>query len=239
MRMRYLVFAAVITAFPALSAVAGVCDAPFMHDNGRTTLTGSGALQLGADLSFSEVKKSGPDQCQARVQGVATYGLMGLPPKQSELDYFMTVRNGTTGFERIDASGKREPVEGKFDLRMLGLFAYGEPIRAEGQTFPAQKFQITIDRKAGDAAPLVISTGRKTVGPRATIDTASGSQSCWPVRYSRVIDPTKASFNGIVLRVPGITSSVTDWFCPDVNMVMRQESKQGGVTSTVEVTELK
>src|SRR5690606_19797550 len=136
------------------------------------------------------------------------------------------------------STGKREPIEGSFDLRMLGLFSYGEPIRREGQSFPEQKFQINVDKKSGGASPLVISTGPKTVGARATIDTATGEQSCWPVQYTRVIDPSQASFKGMVLRVPGITSNVTDWFCPDSNMVMRQESRQGGVLSTVEVTAL-
>jgi len=163
---------------------------------------------------------------------------MGLPPGKSTLDYVMAVRSGNVTFERVDASGKREPVQGKFDLRMLGLFSYGEPISRVGQTFPAQRFQINVDRKAVQAEPVVVNTGTKTVGERASIDTASGRQSCWPIRYTRVIDPTKASFNGMVLPIPGITSEVTDWFCPKVNMVMKQESLQNGVTSVVEVTKL-
>jgi hypothetical protein len=59
------------------------------------------------------------------------------------------------------------------------------------------------------------------------------------VRYTRVSEATQASINGLVLPIPGMTATVTDWFCPDVSMVMRQDSVQSGVASKVEVTELR
>lgn len=220
-------------------AVAGICEVPFMHDGGAVTLTGSGGVQLGADLSFSNVRKISADACEARVQGNATFGLMGLPPGKSKIDYWMSVKNGKASFERSDGTGRRVPVNGKFDLRMLGLFAYGRPITHSGQTFPALKFQINIDKQAVQTQPLVVHTGEKTVGSQQSIQTAAGTQACWPIRYTRVIDPTQASFNGLVLPVPGMTSSVTDWFCPKVNMVMKQESQQQGMSSLLEVSSLR
>lgn len=231
--------AVLIMGWHAAPMAAGVCDAPFMHDNGRVRLDGTGALRLGANLTFAEVKKSGDGQCSARVRGTATFGLAGLPAGKSDLDYWMTMRNGEASFEREAEGGGREPVEGKFDLRMLGLFSYGEPISKAGQTFPARKFQINVDHKGVDSKPVVVQTGTKTVGEKASIQTAAGTQSCWPINYSRVIESTQASFSGLVLPIPEIRSTVTDWFCPELNMVMRQESRQQGVTSTVEVSELK
>jgi len=219
-------------------AAADLCQAPFMHNGGQAQLVGSGGMQLGADLAFSEVRKHGADSCEARVQGTATFGLAGLPPGKSTLDYWMTVKSGKASFERRDEQGRREPVNGKFDLRMLGLFAYGEPISKAGQTFPALRFQINLDKKAVQTQPIVVNTGTKTVGERQTLQTAAGEQSCWPIRYTRRTDPTQASFSGLVLPVPGMESAVTDWFCPDVHMVMKQESQQSGVTSVVEVTRL-
>ena len=224
--------------FGAAPAMAGLCDAAFMHNGGQAQLTGSGALTMGANLAFSEVSKQGGDTCQARVVGDASIGLMGMPANKSKLDYWMSVRSGKATFERREADGRREPVNGKFDLRMLGLFAYGEPISRQGQAFPAQKFQINVDHKAVQADPIVVRTGEKAVGQRQTIQTASGSQSCWPIRYSRTREATKASFNGLILPVPAMTSAVTDWFCPALNMVMKQESMQNGVASTVEVTHM-
>jgi hypothetical protein len=237
--IQYSSCALLALAFTSATAYAGLCEAPFMHDGGQVQLSGSGGMQLGADLAFSDVRKEGSDACEARVQGTASFGFAGLPPGKSSLDYFMSVKKGKATFERRDAQGKREPVNGKFDLRMLGLFAYGEPITKAGQTFPAMRFQINVDHKAVQTQPIVVNTGVKKVGARQTIQTASGSQSCWPIRYTRITDPTQASFNGLVLPVPGMTSAVTDWFCPDLHMVMKQESEQSGVASVVEVTKLR
>src|SRR3546814_14412203 len=93
---------------------------------------------------------------------------------------------------------------------MLGLFAYGEPITRAGQTFPALRFQINLDKKAVQTQPIVVHTGQKTVGERQRMQTASGEKSCWPVRSTRRTEPTQAPFNGLVLPTPGMPSSVTD-----------------------------
>lgn len=236
--LRYVFFglASIAMAGPAS---AGLCEAPFMHEGGYTELQGSGALRLGATLNFTQVSKQSGQECEARVTGQATYGLAGLPEGTSSLDYYMTVKGGNAQFERQNEDGTQRPVQGKFDLRMLGLFTYGEPITKPGQTFPEMSFQINVDRKAVDTQPIGVRTGTKQVGEAQTIATAVGEQSCWPVRYTRTIDPTQASFSGIVLPIPGMVSTVTDWFCPDVNMVMKQESQQSGMTSVVEVVELR
>lgn len=238
MKWRYTA-AAFLWAVLPVSANAGLCEAPFMHEDGYTQLRGSGALRLGADLTFTDVSKRSAQECEARVTGKATYGLAGLPEGASSLDYYMTVTQGEARFERQEADGTRRPVQGKFDLRMLGLFAYGEPITGSGQTFPGMRFQINIDSRAANTQPIGVHTGTKRVGDARMIATAAGQQQCWPVHYTRTIDPTQASFSGLVLPIPGMVSAVTDWFCPDLNMVMKQESEQGGLTSVVEVTELR
>ena len=217
------------------AARADICAAPFMHDGGHVRLAGSGTIQLGADVHFSEVGKPAAGSCRARIQGSASFGLAGLPPGKSKIDYWMSVRNGYARFQRRDDSGRLVPLNGGFDLRMLGLFAYAQPITHAGQTFPALKFQVHIDRQA---QPLTVRTGVKAVGPRQRIQTARGPQSCWPVRYERITDATQASFNGLVLPIPGMRAAVTDWFCPALHMVMRQESSQQGLASELEVASL-
>jgi len=236
--IQYIVMTVGALGINSGAVAAGLCETPFMHDGGQVRLVGSGGLQLGADLAFSEVKKSGVDACEARVRGESTFGLAGLPASKSSIDYWMKVKNGKATFERLGNGGQRVPVNGKFDLRMIGLFAYGDPVARAGQTFPALRYQINVDNKAVRTQPVVVQTGQKTVGERQKIKTAAGSRSCWPVRYTRTIEPTQASFNGLVLPIPGMTSSVTDWLCPDLNMVMRQDSKQNGVASVVEVTKV-
>src|SRR5690606_16337412 len=158
MRLMMLSALAAFMLGVAAPAAAGVCEAPFMHDGGQVQLTGSGAVQLGADLSFSNVRKQGANDCEARVQGKARYGLAGLPPGQSSLDYYMAVKNGNASFQRLDEQGRRVSVEGKFDLRMLGLFAYGDSGLRASQTFPALRFQINLDKKAVETGPIIVHT---------------------------------------------------------------------------------
>ena len=123
---------------------------------------------------------------------------------------------------------------------MLGLFGYGEPIRAAGQLFPAQSFRLAIgDPRRGPTTPLTVRVGEKTVGAQQRIETAVGQQSCWPVRYSRGTDPTLVNVRGAMIPLPNIQSLVTDWFCPSLNLVMKQEIMQSGQRSVIEVKALR
>lgn len=222
------------------AAYAGVCDAPFMHEGGRVQLTGKGNIALGADLNFAEVSKQSGSQCRARVTGVASFGYAGLPPGKSQLDYLMTVKNGQAAFVRYDRAGERPVDEGRFDLRMLGLFAYDQ-VTGEGQRMPGASYRLNIGRDApvGGRPSTTVRIGEKRVGKRQTLDTPLGSYSCWPITYTRDTDPTMATFKGVTLPIPGLNTTVTDWFCPKVDMVMRQDIDQGGMKSAVEITQMK
>lgn len=222
------------------AAQAGVCDAHFIHDGGTVQLTGSGNLQLGADLAFAEVTKSNGDNCRARVNGVATFSYAGLPPGKSKLDYLMTVKNGQASFVRYQNAGEKPVSQGQFDLRMLGLFAYDGKLSA-GQKLPGSSFRLNIGKEApvGGTPSTTVRIGQKTVGSQKSMNTALGKQSCWPVKYERNSDPTMATFKGLTLPIPGLNTTVTDWYCPAVNLVMKQDIDQQGIKSAVEITQIK
>jgi hypothetical protein len=222
------------------AAQAGVCDAHFMHDGGAVQLTGTGNLQLGADLAFGEVTKSNGDNCRARVNGVATFSYAGLPPGKSKLDYLMTVKNGQASFVRYQNAGEKPVSEGQFDLRMLGLFAYDGKLSA-GQKLPGSSFRLNIGKEApvGGTPSTTVRIGQKTVGSQQSMNTALGKQSCWPIKYERNSDPTMATFKGLTLPIPGLNTTVTDWYCPAVNLVMKQDIDQQGIKSAVEITQIK
>jgi hypothetical protein len=225
----------------AAAAHAGVCDAQFIHNGGEVQLTGSGNLQLGADLAFAEVKKTNGDNCQARVTGVATFSYAGLPPGKSRLDYLMTVRGGQATFVRYENAGEKPSSDGQFDLRMLGLFAYDGKISGAGQKLPGANFRLNIGKEApvGGTPSTTVRIGQKTVGTRRTMATALGQQSCWPISYSRNTDPTMATFKGLTIPIPALNTTVTDWYCPAVNLVMKQDIDQQGIKSAVEITRVK
>lgn len=223
------------------NAMAGVCDAPFMHNGGAVQLTGTGNLKLGADLSFSDVSKTDATNCRARVRGDATFSYAGLPPSKSKLDYLMTIKQGQASFVRYADAGERPSGDGQFDLRMLGLFAYDGKTLKAGQRMPGATYRLNIGKAApvGGQPSTVVRIGEKTVGSRESIDTALGRKACWPIRYTRDTDPTMATFKGLSLPIPGMNTTVTDWFCPEVDLVMRQDIDQGGLKSAVEITSIK
>lgn len=236
-----VLFCAGIAAVGMPSAQAGVCDALFMHDGGKLQIKGSGNLALGADLAFSEVAKTDGDNCRARLNGVATFAYAGLQPGKSKLDYLMTIKKGQANFVRYEKAGDKPAADGQFDLRMLGLFAYDAKALQQGKSLPGTSFRLNIGKASpGVVQPgTVVRIGEKKVGAKETLDTAIGKQVCWPIRYTRNSDPSFATFNRITVPIPGINSTVTDWFCPNTNLVMKQDIDQSGTASAVEITEIK
>ena len=219
-------------------AQADVCGARFFHDGGAIEVAGTGVVTVSAHLSFSKVRKTSHEVCQAQVNGQATYGLMGLFSGVTDVDHLMRVNGAKTTFSGSGTAGAQEPAT--IDLKMLSLFGYGAAIRTPGQRLPAQSFRVSMgDPARGPVTPLMVRTGEKTVGKRETIDTALGRLSCWPVRYDRSTDPTMANVRNIQLMIPAIQSQVTDWYCPASDLVMRQEIDQSGQRSVIEVKSVK
>ncbi len=218
-------------------ARADMCSARFFHEGGVIEIGGSGIFTVNARLSFSQIKKSAKEVCQAKVRGFANYALMGMLSGSSDLDHLMMI-NGNQSSLTKSASGK--PADSaQFDLRMLNIFGYGAPIQSVGQRFPAQSFKLNLGDPKQATTPLTIRTGEKTVGARASIQTALGTQSCWPVRYSRNTDPTLANMRGVSFPIPAIQSQITDWYCPQVNLVMKQEVEHAGQRGVIEVKSVK
>lgn len=175
------------------------------------------------------------------MQGLATFSYAGLPPGKSKLDYLMTVKGGQATFLRYATAGEApKPSEGQFDLRMLGLFAYDGKL-ASGQKLPGSSFRLKIGKEApvGGQPSTTVRIGEKTVGQKTALTTALGKQSCHPITYTRNSDPTMATFQGLTIPIPGMNTTVTDWYCPAVNLVMKQDIDQGGVKSAVEITQIK
>lgn len=237
MKLKYLWLAAAMLGLP-YAANAEVCQAKFFHDGGEIEIVGSGLIQVSAKLNFSQVKKTSTQQCQALVKGYANYALLGMLSGETDVNHVMRVDGVKTSLSNPGVAKK--PGDPDVDVQMLSLFGYGEPIRAAGQRFPAQSFRLAIgDPRRGPTTPVTVRMGEKTVGAQQRIETAAGQQSCWPVRYSRGTDPTVVNVRGAIIPLPNIQSQVTDWFCPSLNLVMRQEIMQSGQRSVIEVKSLR
>ncbi len=219
------------------AARADMCGARFFHDGGEIEISGSGILSVNARMAFTKVKKTTAENCQAQVQGFANYVLMGLISGSNDLDHLMLIQGTQTSLSKPQPGKPAE--KANFDMRLLGIFGYGSPITAVGQKFPAQSFRLNLGDPSQATTPLTVRMGEKTVGARKSIQTALGQQSCWPVHYARSTDATVANVRGLTIPVPQIQSQITDWFCPQANLVMKQEIEYSGQRGVIEVKAVK
>jgi len=219
-------------------AVADVCQAKFFHNGGEIEIVGSGLIQVSAKLNFSQVQKLSAKQCQALIKGQVNYALLGMLTGETDVDHVMRIEGVKTSLTKPGEVKKAGDPD--IDVQMLSLFGYGAPISAAGQRFAPQSFLLAIgDPRKGPTTPLTVRMGEKTVGESQRIETAAGQQSCWPVRYSRGTDPTLVQLRGAMIPLPPIQSQVTDWFCPSLNLVMKQEIMQSGQRSVIEVKSIR
>ncbi|EON21801.1 hypothetical protein ASL20_06885 [Cupriavidus necator] len=244
-------------AFAALllpaAAAAGVCDAPWMHDGGEIRMTMQGGAPGTATMSVSGVRKSGKGQCNANISVVSNVAAAGSG-NETRLDYTMAVIEDRLTISRGGAPGKVEgksaagTASGMLDSSAVGTLAYGGVIEAEGQRLPGESQTVRMDLQmtaAGQSAGQAripsakVTIGGKVVGKRATIPTRLGQKSCWPVRYERSTTMAPVTVAGHTVSVPPASASVTDWYCPDMGLVMKQEVVQNGQTGTIEVVSVK
>jgi hypothetical protein len=216
------------------TAQAGICDAKFFHNGGLIEITGKGIVQVSARMTFSQVKKTGKQSCQAQVKGNASCALFGMLTGAADLDHVLTANDLQA---KLIKSGPGQTAQSEaFDMQMVSIFGYGTAIKAPGQRLPSQNFRLAIgDPRKGPTTALTVRVGEKIVGTRQSIDTALGPQLCWPVRYPRGTEQTMANVRGVLIKIPAVQSYVTDWYCPAVSLVMKQEIEQAGQRAVIEV----
>lgn len=216
------------------SVRADICDAKFFHNGGLIEISGKGIVQVSARMTFSQVKKTGKQSCQAQVKGNASYALFGLLTGAADLDHLLTANALHT---KLVKNGPGQTAEAEaFDMQMVSIFGYGTEIKVAGQRLPPQNFRLAIgDPRKGPTTALTVRVGEKIVGTRQSIDTVLGPQLCWPVRYPRGTEQTMANVRGVVIAIPAVQSYVTDWYCPAVSLVMKQEIEQAGQRAVIEV----
>lgn len=237
MTFKYIVALLSLFGF-AQSAQAQVCEANFFHNGGEIEIVGSGLIQVSAKLNFSQVQQPTKASCQALLKGYANYALLGMFSGSTDVDHVLRVDGNKTSLVKAGSAQKPDDVD--VDMQMLSLFGYGVPIRSAGQRFAPQAFRIAIgDPRKGPTTPLTVRVGEKTVGAQQRIETAAGQQSCWPVSYNRSTDPTVVNLRGAMIPLPMIQSQVTDWFCPSLNLVMKQDIMQSGQRSVIEVKSIR
>jgi hypothetical protein len=238
--MQLLVFSALTAA--AGAARAGICDAAFMHEGGYAKYDSAGNMGMNAELNISNVSRQGPGECRARVRGQADFIFMGVPTGRAKFDHLMTVSKGQATFTRYNRTSGGPDDDEHFDLNMMGLFSY-DRIQGPGQRLPGGVYRIGPPEGAPATGKLAtnVRVGEKRVGDSMALDTAQGKQTCWPIRYTRDSDASNVMVKalGVMLPIPAVQTSITDWYCPKINMVIKQDISQGTAQSTVKLSQVK
>ncbi len=251
-RAHRLALACLAAAAMPVAAQAGTCDAPWLHDGGEIRMAMQGGAPGEATMSLSGVRKGPKGQCSADIHVLTRVAVPGAG-NETRLDYMLsvaddrvTVSRGAGG--RIEGKSGANTAGGAFDASAVGMLAYAGVVEREGQRLEGGSQAVRMDLQMAAAGQNVgqaklpsakISTGGKVVGKRTTIATRLGQKSCWPIRYERSTTMAPVTVAGRTVAVPPVSASVTDWYCPDLGLVMKQEVVQGGQTGTVEVVSVR
>lgn len=235
------------------SAHAGVCDAPWMHDGGEIRLAVPGATGIHATISVAQVKKDGPGSCHAEVTSLASASRIGVP-NETRTAYRVDVKADRAKVVKHDAAGQlaaragNATAAGSISAKGLETLSYAGVITGEGQRLPGESYELSMDAQmaaGGTPAGQVkmpsakVTSSEKVVGERTALETRIGRLMCWPVRYERITRMGSVTVAGHTMLPPASTAKMTDWYCPDVALVMKQESVQGGQAGVVEVVSVK
>lgn len=252
-RVRQFALSAIALGLFPLTASAGICEAPWMHDGGEIRLSMSGNAAIQALLTLKSVNQKGPDQCQADISTRVSAGNAGVANK-TETRYRLEVKQGRAQVMRLAADGKVEAragensTQGTVGMTGLGSLSYAGLITGEGQRLPGESYEMRMDMQWSTHGMSMgqmkmpaakITSGEKVVGQQAQLDTSAGQFSCWPVHFDRSTRMGPVTVSGKTVTPPVTTAKVTDWFCPDMSLVMKQETVQSGQTSVVEVVSVK
>lgn len=236
-----------------LSARAGVCDAPWMHDGGEIRLAVPGAAGIHATINVAEVKKDGPGSCRAEVTTLASASRIGVS-NETRTAYRVEVKADRAKVIKHEADGQlaaragNATAAGSVSAKGLETLSYTGLITGAGQRLPGESYELSMDAQtatSGMPAGQVkmpsakVTSSEKVVGERTALETRIGRLMCWPVRYERITRAGSITVAGHTMLPPASTAKMTDWYCPDVALVMKQESVQGGQAGVVEVVSVK
>jgi hypothetical protein len=224
-----------------------------MHDGGEVRLAALGGAGVQASISVAGVKKDAAGTCQAEISTLASASAIGVP-NQTRSDYRLNVKKDRAGVQRHDAAGHvaaqagNASAEGSIGAQGLESLAYAGLITSEGQRLPAENYTLSLDmqstfsgmpQSAMKVPSAKVTSSEKVVGKLSQLETRLGVLSCWPVRFERTTHMGAVVVAGHTMAPPAVTAQVTDWYCPDYALVMKQETVQNGRTGVVEVVSVK
>lgn len=237
----------------APSAHAGICEAPWMHDGGEVHFAMAGAAGMQASLRLDGVKHQTAGRCEAIVSTDTSATAIGAP-NRTRSSYRIVVKDDRAGVAldgkaRLAGSAGAASATGTLGVKGLESLAYAGVVTHDGQRLPGENYALDLQMQTGapgmpqsvamNIPSAKVTSTEKVVGKQTPLDTRLGRLSCWPVRYERTTRMGTITMGGRTVAPPAIAAQVTDWYCPDYALVMKQETVQNGRTAVVEVVSVK
>jgi len=233
------------------------CSSVWFPRGARVELESDGAMPL-SRRTIQMAPVSTDAGCQADIEirsKTALAALMG-PPVITEQRQRVILRPATrtspasvTGSATVNAWGKYARLYGTTTIDGLGLldFQYrGADLREgaviDGETVDASASLTIFARDSGErvgelvAPHATVSIAARHVGKRQIIQTTQGPSECVPIRYVRTTAAGPMIIAGEQIIPKPTRMEVTDWFCPAIGMVMRQDVAEGDKVLHIETT---
>ncbi|MDX6008693.1 hypothetical protein [Cupriavidus necator] len=149
---------------------------------------------------------------------------------------------------RVQAHGQYTELVGEMSTNSNGLLLY-PPALVEGQVLPAETFLSRydfriVDRHTGTkvsdfvGSNVRLTLSERTVGPLQRLKIATGTLLCWPIRYTKFVDPGRFRLVDTDIELEPTVLDMIDWYCPARRFVMRQEVRYGNQHQVVDVVEI-
>jgi hypothetical protein len=229
---------AALTAMPAHAA--GLCSASWVHDGSRLRLDGNGQTPMIVEFTLHDVNRDVLDGCEIGLHIYAKSGLVALGGRPIEtvqdhklmVDEAGVVTRIVSVNGRVFAQSEHADLVGTVSTAISGMFLYGAGLAPEAEMLPGDTYDSSFDFDVVSprlgisvghmrAAHAKVDVSEREVGRPQTMATPAGPQQCRPIEP----EPTVAH--------------VTDWYCPELGVVARQEVEQHGQTQVINVVDLK
>ncbi|WP_439686145.1 DUF3108 domain-containing protein [Cupriavidus oxalaticus] len=233
-----------------------ICDAPYLHDGGRIRFEADGLTPMTTLAFFRNVNDLERDVCSLDLDIYSKSALRRLmgPPVETVQRHRLVIdeRSGQPVVSslnaRVHAYGRYTELIGEMSTNSNGLLLY-PPALVEGQVLPAETFSSRytfriVDRRTGTkvsdfvGSNVRLTLSERVVGPRQRLQLASGTLLCWPIRYTKFVDPGSFRLIDTDIELEPTVLDMTDWYCPARRFVMRQEVRYKNQQQVVDVVEI-
>ncbi|CAJ0683584.1 hypothetical protein [Ralstonia mannitolilytica] len=258
MHRRFSLWAAAVLACVALPVqAAGLCTAPWVHDGTRLRLDGNGKTPMIVEFTLHDVNHDIQDGCEIGLHIYAKSGLVALGgrPIETVQDHQLLVDEAGVVTRVVSINGhvfaqsEHADLVGTVSTAISGMFLYGAGLAPEAEMLPGDTYESSFDFDVVSPR-LGISVGRmraaharvevseRQVGPPQPMNTVVGILQCRPIRYTRTARLGVLRLGNETIEPDPTVAHLTDWYCPEAGVVMRQEVEQHGETQTIDVVDL-